>query len=133
MSNQENMSEMQIELLKRADTIFKTLADGGNSAKGVAMEQLPDIANQLITMNRIYLTVACIAGLIMMIISVFTTNKCVKSNWDNDDSAPLFLGIASLATAIFGVGFFLSNVKPMFVVWFAPKIFLITELITLLK
>lgn len=47
----DKLSPIQEELLKRADSIFSSVATAVGQAKDIAVEQLPDIAYQYIAYN----------------------------------------------------------------------------------
>jgi hypothetical protein len=63
--------------LNRADTIFGAIRDAAVAAKDIAMEQLPDIAQQFIVYSRVSHTVFFSVGVIFLIVSavLFLTTK----------------------------------------------------------
>ena len=135
----DKLSPMQEELLSRADAIFGSIATAVGQAKDLAVEQLPDIAYQYIAFNRAYLTfislfaVVCWAG--FQALCIWYNNKSCNlqklKQWDFDQWVPWAMG-TFLTTAFFGI-MFLNNVKDLFMVWFAPKIFIIEHIIQLVK
>jgi len=52
----EKLSPMQDELLKRADSIFDGISKTVSATKEFALEQIPDVAYQLIAYQRAWLT-----------------------------------------------------------------------------
>lgn len=141
---QETLSPMQQELLSRADTIFQKVSEAASKAYDVASEQLPDIAYQFIAYNRVYLTsVITISLLIEIALIWFITHFAVKSYKQDLKNEPLFydysplIGIPSLVLFVYTVFVLLPTMlitfKPFIMVWFAPKLFLITEIIHLVK
>lgn len=135
----DKLSPMQEELLKRADSIFGAISTAVGQAKDLAVEQLPDIAYQFIAYNRAYLTFIVLFTIVgwagFQALCIWYNNKSCRlqkiNQWDFDQWAPWFIG-TFVTTAFFGI-IFLNNVKDLFMVWFAPKIFLIEHLIQLVK
>ena len=123
------LSPMQEELLKRADSIFMSISDAGKIALGVAKEQLPDIAYQYLAYGRAYTTFIVILSLavflLVLIVGYKMTSVRYRKSGDDIVFIPYAMGIAI-------VGFpalilFCNNISSFFMVWFAPKIWLITE------
>jgi hypothetical protein len=128
----KELSPLQKELLERADTIFKTIAETVKTGVDFAKEQLPDIAYQYIMMERVYLTCVIIGTLIAMgLASWLFIVGVVKNKWQLYD--PFLIMIPVLALIAAGVAPFLINFKDFVMVWFAPKIYLITHIIQLVK
>lgn len=130
----DKLSPMQEQLLQRADSIFASISAGVAKASDFASEQIPDIAIQYVAFGRAYSTavmVLCIVYLIAWTVSMY---KLIKSE-NNDSIIPvailvaIFGGAASIATVIM----LFVNMKSFFLVWFAPKIWLITEIVKLVK
>lgn len=137
----DKLSPIQEQLLSRADAIFASIAEAVGQAKGIAVEQLPDIAYQYIAFNRAYLTFVVVMSVAIWVsFQVFCirwANKaCLdnyhdKGHWNESQGIPYSLGTFTL-TFLCGM-FFLANIKDFFMVWFAPKIFLIEHLVNLVK
>lgn len=138
----DKLSPIQDELLKRADSIFSSISTAVGQAKDLAVEQLPDIAYQFVAYNRAYLTFIVLFAIIcfvaVQVITIKFGNRTCKSNygsskdrWDFEQYMPwIFATVTS--TVVFG-GIFLANLKDLFMVWFAPKIFLIEQIVQLVK
>lgn len=130
------MSDLSKELLSRADAIFGKIAEATASAGTFAMEQLPDIALQFILYNRVMYTLQMLVGIVLIYLALrlhktgITTRKtCFRESGDDGfayhvAAMPVWL-VASFVN--------LSGFSPFLMVWFAPKIFLITELVKLVK
>lgn len=129
MSNTE-LSPMQEQILQRADSIFNSISNTVSNAASFANEQIPDIAIQYVAFGRAYTTTVVLACIIFVIAWAITTYKLVKAN--NDDiiyPVATVGGVISLISLIVGM----ANVKEFMMVWFAPKIWLITEIVKLVK
>jgi len=131
MSNE--LSPIQKELLDRADTIFKSIAEAATKATEFAKEQIPDIAYQYITMERVYLTFMMVVALAFLLFSLwcFIWGVC-KDVCKLGSESGLFL----FPTVVFGIiGFlmWINHIKDFIMVWFAPKIFLITHIVNMVK
>jgi hypothetical protein len=138
----DKLSPMQQELLRRADSIFDAISTTVGQAKDLAVEQLPDIAYQYIAFSRAYLTFIMLgvvtAMIAIQVVTITFGNRSCKRNssyskdvWDFDQWAPWIM-VTAVSTTLFG-GIFLANVKDFFMVWFAPKVFLIEHLVHLVK
>lgn len=86
------LSPIQKELLDRADTIFKTIAEAASKAASFAAEQLPDIAIQYIAMERVYLTSIIVGSILAFFLALYlaywTFHKFPKSA---DGTQPLMI------------------------------------------
>lgn len=120
------MSDLSKELLTRADLIFGKIADAAGQAGSFAMEQLPDIATQFILYNRVYYTSAVVLNILIYVLAIWATVKWFKSTQGAILIGSVF--VAAINTLALTVNF-----GPMLMVWFAPKIFLITEIVKLVK
>lgn len=138
----ETLSPMQQELLNRADSIFETLKQGAIVAKDFAMEQLPDIAQQYILFNRVFLSfVELLPFISLLLIWLFYFLCCKEHNrrinaGEPETGAEILFNIGCGASCIAFIITFIAacvNFKDFLLVWFAPKIFLIqtiTELVS---
>jgi hypothetical protein len=129
----ETLSPIQKELLDRADNIFKVIADTAAKAGNFAMEHLPDIANQYIAMERFYLTSIFILSILTLIALLCIHYKIWMTEFSISMDGALFSLVISLpffALSIIGI---CSNFRDLVMVWFAPKIYLITHIIQLIK
>ena len=123
---QETLSPLATELLSRADSIFAKIAEAAGKAGDFAAEQLPDIAYQFIAFNRAYYTFLIVICVLLICLAVYLMRKW----WDFTEGAII---IPSFLTVGLAFVICVNTVKQFFMVWFAPKIFIITEIVNLVK
>lgn len=133
----KNLTPIQTELLNRADSIFKTNAETASKVSDFAAEQLPDIAYHYIAMERVYLS--SIVGLAILFIIAssifvwkFTVKNCMNFTGYDDDLRYYVLFPYTFIVIVLFIVFF-TNLKSLIMVWFAPKIYIITNIVTLIK
>lgn len=106
------------------------------SVKDFALEQAPEIARQFITYNIVWNSVQCILELICIGISVFLffkfKNIDVKDNFDADIGKTIGIFITAIAP-IFLTVWFICSLKELLMCSLAPKVYLLQELIHLVK
>ena len=110
----DKLSTIQEELLKRADSIFSSVATAVGQAKDIAVEQLPDIAYQYVAYNRVYLTLLCLGSvslwLLLQYIVINRMNHWAKGkDWDADQIG-VYLMTTFISAILFG-GMFLATLK----------------------
>lgn len=139
---QETLSPMQQELLSRADAIFASVGKSIETAVDFGKEQLPDIAYQYLAFSRAYISLASIIEFIIMIIGLWLiinvgirdTRKLGMDKWNADWVASRYsIVIFGFFIALISMIMFFSNLKPLLLVWLAPKIFLIQGMVELVK
>lgn len=118
---------MQQELLNRADAIFDSVGKAVTTAGEFVAGQVPDIAMQYVAYGRAWTTCAVVLGFSLILFSIWLVKKMVK-DWEESEmtplaSVPLFIG-AMLA----GINF-----KEFLLVWFVPKVWLLQEIVHLVK
>lgn len=136
----EKLSPTQQELLSRADQIFASIAEAAKTTAEFAKDQIPDIAYQYVAFGRAYTTFSIILS-ILLFFSIFLAFKLagkksrqLKEAGVYDNDWPFVLAsVYALIMLIISIGTFASNIKPLFLVWFVPKIWLITEVTSFLK
>lgn len=131
----EKMSEMQVELLQRADAIFAKIAEAATAATDFAAAQLPDIAYQYIAFNRVYLTfIVVFCSIVLLVQQTLSIRNILKAKGYKDkDTAWMVYVMTTFITGTLSLPFVLYNLKAFFMVWFAPKIFLITNIVQLVR
>jgi hypothetical protein len=131
------LSPMQEQLLQRADAIFSSISNTVAKATDFAGEQIPDIALQYVMFGRMYST-ALVLGSIVFIIGymIFLYKNRKSLNEDDGHTLPPLL----IITTVFGLAgsmiaslVALMSFKEFVLVWAAPKIWLITEIVKLVK
>lgn len=139
-TTEPTLTPIQTELLRRADSIFDSLAKTVNQAKDFASEQIPDIAFQYVAWGRGYLTAYEVIGTILVIVGLWSVLRVsmmnsLKLRDDFSDPHPIrfIAGFAGLFMTVAGTITTLSHLKEFMMVWFAPKVWLITEIVNLVR
>lgn len=119
------MNDIQTKLLEQASDILTGVSNTVSKASNLAADQLPEIATQYIAYGMAWYTA------IFILLSVGTAAIwifTIKYSEDLDDAVvPLgFIGLA-------GIGFSVLALKTAMMVWFAPKVWLIKEIVDLVK
>jgi hypothetical protein len=142
------LSPMQAELLGRADAIFASVGSAVSKATDFAVEggkavaqEIPEIAFQYVAFGRAYNTGLILLGLAFFIGFFMIAYRYGFKNVQNaeNDFADQWAGqrIFAVATGLLGmtVGFIITmaHLKEFLLVWFAPKVWLIMELVQLIK
>lgn len=140
-NNMDKLSPIQQELLRRADSIYDGIAATVNKATTFAGEQIPDIAFQYVAWGRGYLTAYMIIALVLFVSGLwlawrigFFNSRKLRDDYQGDwHGARIMSCIGGII--IMGIGFIvmLNNLKEFIMVWFAPKIWLIQEIVHLVK
>jgi hypothetical protein len=136
----DKLSPLQEELLKRADSIFESIAKTVTEAKNFAVEQLPDIAFQYIAFYRALYTFEMIVFVLLMVIGLYLLiNISIRNVFEykdleyETDHRRFISGVAGGGMILVSFVVILNITKEFFMVWFAPKIFLIQTLVSLIK
>jgi len=136
----ESLTPLQTELLNKADVILGYVGNTVNAAVEFTKEQVPDIAYQFITFNRVYLSFIELASAIVLgiglwlVINVAMRNTyAFKQNRYGGCEARAFAFIIGSLLGFISFLVFAVNLKSFLLVWFAPKLFLIVSLSQLLK
>lgn len=117
---------MQQEMLSRADAIFSYVGETVAKATDFASQQVPDIATQFILYSRATSTVGMVVGLCILWGTIYGVYKLYNS--DAYDASPL------MAFPLIGSILIISlNWTTFFMSWFAPKLFILLELVKLVK
>ena len=125
---------MKEELQGKLVEILTSIQSAAGAASNFAMEQLPDIAQSYVVYGRATTTFYVIAGIIGLIACFWGAHVFEKAK-RNDRSFPhgmvyFFLGLVGL---IFPGGAVVANIGEFFLVWVAPKVWLLREIATMLK
>ena len=127
-STSNRLTPMQEELLNRADSILNQIGSAASKAGDFAAEQLPDIATQFITFGRATSTMWVALGIGTIITSIVLAVK-IWRNADGDEPLAIFM----MVPGSLGVMVFSLNVHAFLMSWFAPKLYLITEIVKVIK
>jgi hypothetical protein len=130
---------MENDLKAKLAEILTGIADNAAQLKDFAVEQLPDVAQQYIAYGRVLETavflIVCALNIVTIKICIWGAKQIRTKGKNRDFCEPLeFMslllgGFASL----FLITILLCQIKPFFMVWFAPKIYLIQGISSLIK
>lgn len=132
----DKLSPMQEQLLGQASNILQSVSDTVSKATDLAAAQLPDIAMQYVTYGRVSSTVMVLIGLVGFIFLGWVIfSVCFKNKYDirGADNRGF---IAFISTVVFGIPSFIcfaGNINTMIMSWVAPKVWLIKEIVGLVK
>jgi len=119
-------------LQKNAADLLLMLKDGIEKGTQVAGEQLPDLAYQYVMYGRVTLTFGVLCGIAMLAFTVYYANRIAKRAEDEGQDHVLVWIAAAISLTIFGVPTTVA-LPEFFMVWFAPKIWLLQEIAKVLK
>lgn len=137
----ESLTPLQEELLRRADSIFDGISKTVNQAATFAGEQIPDIAYQYVAWGRGYLTAYVVIGAVILAIGMFLAlrigffnSRKLKNDYSGDWHGARIVAVV-LGSMVTAIGFIvvMHNLKELIMVWAAPKIWLINEIVMLVK
>lgn len=135
------LTPMQQALLDRADSIFASIGSTMSKASDIVSQQVPDIAVQYVAYGRASATVFEIAilGLLAFGVWLFYCVGCrnvfeLKDCYQEDPHAVRIAswvigGILSICSLIAT----LCCLPNLIMVWFAPKVYLLNEIVELAK
>lgn len=146
----KDLSPMQEQLLGQASNILTALSNSvekatdftvnaATKAGEIAAQQIPDIALQYVAYGRASATVIELFGVITMavglwlIIFVACLNKFKMADrygWADGRIAAVFSGVL---LTIIGLTSTLGNLSEFLMVWIAPKVWLMREIVHLVK
>jgi hypothetical protein len=128
---------MKEELQGKLVEILTSMQSAAGKASDFAMEQLPDIAQSYVAFGRAYHTFWIVSMVLVLLGIGWGTIKVFRlaSRPEGvlDDMPPSFaVAFGSLIGALPFL-IFLDSLKPALLVWFAPKVWLLKEIATMLK
>ena len=137
----DGLSPLQHELLARADSIMASISTTVDKASNFAAEQVPDVALQYVAFGRASTTAYVAIGLLILLVGLYLVVRIGLMNsrkmpdvytgsWAEERGISLFFGIF---ISIVGAVTFLSNLSIFLMVWFAPKVWLLQEIVHLVK
>ena len=121
---------MKEELQGKLVEILTSIQTAAGKASDFAMEQLPDIAQSYVAYGRfwsLFMVIACTAACVTFIVVGVRVGKKL----DKWDAGVQWIPIGPVAF-LSGVGALVS-IKSAALVWFAPKVWLLKELASLVK
>ena len=132
----DKLSPMQEQLLGQASNILQSVTDTVSKATDFAATQLPDIAVQYVAYGRAFETTLVLSGILIMAVVVAAAYQLVVKNvfkFSESEANWFILVLFLLPTFIAGAVVFFGNLAHFFMVWVAPKVWLIKELVQLVK
>lgn len=116
--------ELQLKLVEILTSIQKATA----TASDFKMEQLPDIAQSYVTYGLVSSLVWGVVCLVAFVAAWYVIIK-VEEEGCHDGFLYVFGGLFSLFPLVFG----LLNLQTAFLVWFAPKVWLLKEIASMVS
>ncbi len=111
--------------------IISAISNGVAAAGTFVMEQLPDVAIQYVAYGRAYYTFLIILSALILFVLL---PLAVRWAWkDGSETRCMLVGFSSVPLVFIFALTFAFNIGSFFKVWFAPKIWLITELVRIIK
>lgn len=131
----DKLSPMQEQLLGQASNILKSVTETVSKATDFAAAQVPDIALQYVAYGRASSTLTVLLSLAALVFVFWVlTNVCFKNRYKIDPDGRAFGGFLTLLfVGTPALVIFATNINQMIMVWLAPKVWLIKELVNLVK
>lgn len=122
--------ELQLKLVEVLDGI----SQGVTQAKDFAVDQLPDVAQQYIMFGMVWETVAFIGSFAILAVLCLALFMIIKHR-NRLDEVLVGLGGGVLAVIAIPIWLFVvfASLKDMMLVWFAPKLYLLQGIASLVK
>lgn len=129
---------MNEELQSKLVEVLTGISEGVAQAKDFAVEQLPDVAQQYIMFGMAWETTAFLALALLLLPSLRLLSSGIKlltakdSDYSDENKGIVFMLLGGLASLFFG-SLAILQLKPMLLVWFAPKLYLLQGIAGLVK
>jgi hypothetical protein len=120
------------ELQGKLVEILTSIQTAAGKASDFAMEQLPDIAQSYIIYGRAWITLEAALWAAVVLASALGVRWSFK-NSDRHEGAAFAAGLGGSVAGLFGFILFVLCLKSAFLVWFAPKVWLLKEIAKLVK
>ena len=123
---------MNDELQSKLVEVLTGISEGVSQAKDFAVEQLPDVAQQYIMFGMVWETTLLALYATFIALIAFGLWKLWRSDTTDFEavSAGTVFGGFSLVGLLFA---FVIQLKPVLLVWFAPKLYLLQGIAGLVK
>lgn len=134
------LTPLQSELLARADSIFASIGNVVSAASETAItagqavaREIPDIAIQYVMYGRVMASIWILLGIVSLYgaYQLFWRGAFLDVRGYTTADGRIVSGIMGIVSGAFGVGAILSTMRDFVLVWTAPKIWLITEMVAL--
>lgn len=129
---------MKQELQDQLVDILASISNTVGQAKDFALGQLPDIAQSYVLFGRFYETTNALLGLAVAFAFFYAMRWAYKNPWQGEYGETR--GASNILAQIgFGLGAFtmlycsMYPIKKAALVWFAPKVWLLKEIASLIK
>lgn len=118
------MNDIQTKLLEQASGILSGISNTVSKAADIASEQMPEVATSYVAFGR-----AIETSLVMFGVVIFLATLIVAIR-HKDNEAAVCLGIFGVPIGLLIVA---ANLSGFYMVWLAPKVWLIKEIVHLIK
>jgi len=129
---------MKEELQSKLVEILTSIQTATGKASDFAMQQLPDIAQSYVAYGRVLYTVLPLVLMLVAVAGFVVTAWAAKNPWRGEFGERR--GFSNMLVQVVGVavgGISVINaiclMPSLFLVWFAPKVWLLKELASLVK
>jgi hypothetical protein len=121
--------ELQSKLVEVMSSLQTSLGQGSD----FAMQQLPELARQYITYGRIWYSTAFAASVVLCAVCLWAALRCWRSIQGHDtEELDLKLTLCCCGAFLFLIGA-LATVQTFLLVWLAPKVWLLQEIVSLAR
>lgn len=126
---------MKEELNTKLVEILTSIQTAAGKASDFALEQLPDIAQSYVLYGRVFslVTVLLCLAVLLALVWLFRVTYRATSEGDADEIVWFPVGMGGVVVGVIAVPLFLVGLQSTFLVWFAPKVWLLKELASLIK
>lgn len=131
----DKLSPMQEQLLGQASNILQSVTETVSKAADFASSQVPDIALQYVTYGRASASAFIVVGFLFLLAAWWMVFRvCIKDVYKMSADGRAFIGIfGGILSTFGGLTILFANINNFLMVWFAPKVWLIKELVNLVK
>lgn len=120
---------MKEELQGKLVEVLGSIQSVAGKAGDFAMEQLPDVAQSYVAYGRAMYTAVIVAGLLVLIATaVFATMHYKAGKASGKYYDPFYTALPAFMVTMLTVTAVGTEVGPFFLVWFAPKVWLLKEI-----
>ena len=116
---------MKEELQDKLVEILGSIQTAAGKASDFALDQLPDIAQSYVAYGRAYTTFIIVLTLTVTALFIAFGRSFEKDMGKCDRGFPTFLACMA---SVLPMGFFAGNLNSFFLVWVAPKVWLLKEI-----
>ena len=130
--------EMKQELQGQLVEILTSIQTAAGKASDFALGQLPDIAQSYVAYGRVTSIVGVLLGAALLAVACWAIRWIWEQNkgrrdFDEPFGLNVFGGLGSVAMGLVGIVMLVDSLNAAFLVWLAPKVWLLKEIATLVK